>query len=212
MKKKRVLVFNSGSGSGFQELVENSQTNVLNAQIVGLVTNSHDYGCVGRARRFNMDPCVIEKLTPENYQTVLNIFMPDFVVLSGWLKKLPMGIFDPQKTINIHPGPLPNFGGKGMYGHHVHEAVIKAYKNGYIKNSEVCMHFVTDEYDKGPVFFRYPVLIRPEDTPYTLGSRINKIEHGWQSFVTNLVVTGKIHWDGKNPESMVVPDFMKMFL
>jgi folate-dependent phosphoribosylglycinamide formyltransferase PurN len=74
------------------------------------------------------------------------------------------------------------------------------------------MHFVTKEYDKGPVFFRYPVLIRPNDDADSLGSRVNKIEHGWQSFVTNLVVTGQIHWNGENPESLVVPEFMKKFL
>ncbi|MCF7834920.1 hypothetical protein K9M48_02595 [Candidatus Gracilibacteria bacterium] len=146
----------------------------------------------------------------EDYQALVNHYRADYVSLSGWLK-LTKGL-DPRTTFNIHPGPLPNFGGPGMYGHHVHEAVIKAYKKGEIKNSEVCMHFVTDEYDRGPVFFRYPVRIRLNDTPETLGDRVNKIEHGWQSFVTDLVVNGQIYWDGIHPESLVVPDFMRKFL
>ncbi len=208
MKKPRILVFNSGSGSGFQELVENSKTGVLNAEIVGLITNDEKYTCIQRAEKLGIPVTIMDN----RYQEIMRYFQPDFVALSGWLKKVPMGIFNPKTTINIHPGPLPDFGGPGMYGHHVHEAVIKAYKDGHVKNSEVCMHFVTDEYDKGPVFFRYPVLIRPDDTADTLGARVNKIEHGWQSFVTNLVVNGKIYWDGKNPESLLVPEFMKKFL
>jgi len=208
--KPRILVFNSGSGSGFQELVENSRTGVLNAEIVGLVTNNVKYGCIERAEKIGVEVYLMNNQS--TYKRILNYFYPDFVVLSGWLKKVPMGVFDPQKTINIHPGPLPKFGGKGMYGHYVHEAVIKAYKADKLKHSEVCMHFVTDEYDKGPVFFRYPVLIRPDDDAHSLGARVNKIEHGWQSYITNLVVNGEIYWDGKNPESLVVPDFMKQFL
>jgi len=96
-----------------------------------------------------------------------------------------------------------------MYGHHVHEAAIQAYKKGEIQHTEVCMHFVTDEYDKGPVFFRYRIYIRPDDTADTLGARVNKIEHAWQSYITNLVVNGEIYWDGKNPDSLVVPDWIR---
>jgi phosphoribosylglycinamide formyltransferase-1 len=96
-----------------------------------------------------------------------------------------------------------------MYGHHVHEAVIQAYRQGEIKYSEVCMHFVTEEYDQGPVFFRYPILIRPDDDADSLGSRVNKIEHGWQSFITNLVVHRQIYWDGKNHNSLRVPAWYK---
>ena len=209
-KKKKILVFNSGSGSGFQELVENSRTGILDADIVGLITNNSHYSCVQRANALNV-PCMLMSSFKENdYAYVMNIFSPDVVVLSGWLK-LTKGL-DPKTTINIHPGPLYEFGGKGMYGHHVHEAVIKAYKEVKITHSEVCMHFVTEEYDQGPVFFRYPVLIRPDDDADSLGTRVNKIEHGWQSFVTNLVVTGEIHWDGIHKSSLVVPELMKRFL
>jgi phosphoribosylglycinamide formyltransferase-1 len=79
-----------------------------------------------------------------------------------------------------------------MYGHHVHEAVIKAFQEGKITASEVTMHFVNDEYDEGSVFFRYPVFIRSGDTAESLGNRVNKIEHGRQSYITNLVLKGDI--------------------
>jgi len=212
MIKPKILVFNSGSGSGFQELVENSRTNVLRADIVGLVTNNKAFECVKRAEELNIKYMVMDNLEVQKYKDVLDEYKPHYVALSGWLKKVPIGVFYPDRTINIHPGPLPEFGGPGMYGHHVHEAVIKAYHEGKIKHSEVCMHFVTDEYDQGPVFFRYPVLIRPEDTADTLGARINKIEHCWQSYITNLVVHGEIRWDGYYPESLVVPDWIRKTL
>ena len=163
--KKRILVFNSGSGSGFQEVVENSKTGVLNAEIVGLITNNEKYGCIQRAEKLGI-PVYLMKYPKDGknaapiYQEIMKHFNPDFIILSGWLKPVFASIFDPQTTINIHPGPLPKFGGKGMYGHYVHEAVIKAYKAGKITYTEVCIHFVTDEYDQGPVFFRYPVLIQ----------------------------------------------------
>ncbi len=210
MKKPRILIFNSGSGSGFQELVENSRTGVLQANIVGLVTDKGTHKCLDRAMDLGVTFVPpMKNFDARSYNDLVKFFGADYVVLSGWLK-LVKGL-DPRTTINIHPGPLPLFGGKGMYGHHVHEAVIEAYKRGEIIHSAVTMHFVTEEYDKGPVFFRYPILIRPNDDADSLGARVNKIEHGWQSFVTNLVITRQIHWDGKNPKSLVVPEFLKSF-
>lgn len=204
MRKKRILVFNSGSGSGFQELVENSRTGVLDAEIVGLVTNKSTYTCIDRAFKLRITFAPpMESFEASDYQALVKFFKADYVALSGWLKTA-IGL-DLRTTFNIHPGPLPLFGGKGMYGHHVHEAVIAAYRRGEITHSEVCMHFVTNEYDQGPVFFRYPVLIRPDDDADSLGVRVNKIEHGWQSYITNLVVHKKISWDGVDPSSLKVP-------
>jgi len=100
---------------------------------------------------------------------------------------------DPETTINIHPGPLPEFGGPGMYGHHVHEAVIAAYKRGEITQSAVTMHFVDELYDHGPSIFRIPVLIRPGDDAETLAKRVNEKERAWQSYILNRVVQRDIY-------------------
>lgn len=206
----KLLVFASGTkdggGSGFQELVENSRTGVLKAEIVAVVSNHADGGVKKKADKlgipFEYFPGPFEA---SEYQRIVKKYDADFVALSGWLK-LAVGL-DPRTTINIHPGPLPRFGGKGMYGHYVHEAVIKAFQNGEVENSAVSIHFVTKNFDEGPLFFEYPVLIREEDMGETLGGRVNKIEHGWQSFITNLVVTGQISWDGKDPKSLKVPEW-----
>jgi len=198
MFKKRVLVFASGDakggGSGFQELVEFSRTEppILNAEIVGVVSN-HELGGVRKKAdaldilfRFWSGP-----FDALGYQKYTQEFGANFVMCSGWLK-LIRGL-EPGRTINIHPGPLPQFGGQGMYGHHVHEAVIAAYKRGEIAQSAVTMHFVDDSYDHGPCIFKIPVLIRPEDDAETLAKRVNEKERAWQSYILNRVIRGDIY-------------------
>lgn len=205
---KKIIVFATGTkhggGSGFQELVENSRICILNARIVAVVSNHSKGGVRRRADKLGI-PFVYFSGLPcsGQYKKIVRKYNADLVVLSGWLK-IVKGL-DPKKTINIHPGALPRFGGEGMYGNRVHETAINAFIKGEIKSTAVSMHFVTEEYDKGPVFFKYPVLIREDDTPQSLAKRVSKIEHGWQSWITNLVAQGKIAWDGENPESLVVP-------
>ena len=123
----------------------------------------------------------------KGYRAFVEKYQADFVMCSGWLKFV-RGL-DPAKTVNIHPGPLPRFGGSGMYGHHVHEAVMAAYHRGEITQSAVTMHFVDDvAYDNGPIIFQMPVLIRPDDDAETLAKRVNEKERAWQSYILNLVV------------------------
>jgi len=200
--KTRVLVFASGDekggGSGFQELVEFSRTDppALDAQIVGVISN-HPNGGVRRkadALRISFEHWS-GPFDAKGYRALVERYRADFVMCSGWLKFV-RGL-DPAKTVNIHPGPLPRFGGSGMYGHHVHEAVIAAYRRGEIIQSAVTMHFVDDVgYDNGPIIFQMPVLIRPDDDAMTLAKRVNEKERAWQSHILNLVVHGYISLGG----------------
>lgn len=201
MKKPNILVFASGDatggGSGFQELVEFSRTEppVLNANIVGVISNHAHGGVAQKAKKLGVDFLYLsEPFVASRYSALVRNFEADFVMLSGWLKFV-RGL-DPQKTINIHPGPLPMFGGPGFYGHHVHEAVISAFRQGKIKQSAVAMHYVNEEYDRGPIITQFPVLIRPEDTAETLAKRVNEKERVLQSVVLNDVVNGRIRLDG----------------
>jgi len=210
----RLLVFASGTeeggGSGFVKLVEASRDGVLQAEIVGVVSNHTNGGVRQKADGLNVPFLHFDgPFNAQNYQDHVCNTQAEFVSLSGWLK-LVAGL-DPRMTINIHPGPLPylgytqDFGGPGMYGHHVHEAVMQAYHVGKLTESRVSMHFVTEKYDEGPVFFSHPVPILTTDNAEKLGTRVNKFEHQWQAIVTNLVVRGQIHWDGEDPDSLVVP-------
>lgn len=211
---KKVLVFAAGTkdggGSGFQELVENTcPKGILNGKIVAVVSNHPNGGVWKNAGKLEI-PFIhfAYPYSKEGYQKIVAFYKPNLISLSGWLK--PTVGLDPKITINIHPGPLPKFGGSGMYGHHIHEAVMAAFRAGEIIHSAVSMHFVTEEYDKGPIFFRYPIKIRGDDTPETLAIRASKIEHSWQPFVTNLVLQGDISWDGKDPKSLKVPIWYKL--
>jgi phosphoribosylglycinamide formyltransferase 1 len=201
----KLIIFASGTkdggGSGFENLVNASRAGILDADIVAVVSN-HEHGGV-RARAEKLGIPFIHFIGPwiaKEYQKIIQKTEADFVALSGWLK-LVCGL-DPQKTFNIHPGPLPRFGGPGLYGRHVHEAVHEAYARGEISETEVCMHFVTDEYDKGPIFARIKCPLNRDDTPDTIAHRVNDLEHTFQPLITNLVVQGKITWDGKNPASL----------
>jgi phosphoribosylglycinamide formyltransferase-1 len=194
-----VLVFASGDdkggGSGFQELVEFSRTHppILNAQIIGVISNHPTGGVRRRADALHIPfeywPGPFDA---KGYRALVDKYRPDYVMCSGWLKFV-RGL-DPAKTVNIHPGPLPRFGGTGMYGHRVHEAVMAAYRRGEIIQSAVTMHFVDDiAYDNGPIIYQMPVLIRPEDDAKTLAKRVNEKERAWQSHILNLVVHRHIY-------------------
>ncbi|OGY90957.1 MAG: hypothetical protein A3B31_03065 [Candidatus Komeilibacteria bacterium RIFCSPLOWO2_01_FULL_53_11] len=207
--KPKLIIFASGTktggGSGFENLVRSTRDGELNAEIVAVVSN-HEHGGV-RERADRLGIAFVHFPGPwitENYREIVERSSAEWVALSGWLK-LASGL-DPRKTFNIHPGPVPEFGGKGMHGHHVHEAVMQAYREGRIKESAVSMHFVTTKYDEGPVFFRMPVRILDTDTPETLGARVNAAEHRWQAKITDLVIHGKIGWNGTDPRSLWTPD------
>lgn len=211
MDKPKIIVFASGTaeggGSGFKKLVEASRSGVLDAHIIGVVSNHERGGVWEKASALNI-PFIHfgGKWNAAGYQSIARDTRADFFALSGWLKLVsglnPQTNFNQKTVFNIHPGPLPDFGGPGLYGHHVHEAVIKAFREGKIKSSAVSMHFVTGEYDRGPVFFRAPVKIEDDDTPETLAERVNRCEHLYQAEITNLVVNGFIRWDGRSHHSV----------
>jgi phosphoribosylglycinamide formyltransferase-1 len=138
-----------------------------------------------------------------------------WVALSGWVKFVK-GL-DPKCTFNIHPANLTQlngrFGGYGMYGDNVHKAVKMALSVGELSKTGITMHFVTedDEYDNGPIFFLQDVLIGPRMSVKQIAESVNESEHRMQPFITNLVVNGKISWDGIDKDSITYPDGYKWY-
>lgn len=217
MSLSRIVVFSAGDripgkgGTGFKNLIYNNKVGNLKAEIVCGVSN-YEKGSIDRLCEVNKIPFehfVLPKDKEEAaraYQAIVEKYKPDFVILSGWLKMV-FGL-DPAKTINIHPGPLlvvdadgkPVFGGPGMHGDHVHNAVIASDS----KFSGVSMHFVTEKYDEGPVFFQLKVIRLPDDTPETLAERVKDSERSWQWYPTNLVLNGNISWSGDKDDLVLV--------
>ena len=199
---RNILVFASGTktggGSGFETVVRATRARppILDACICAVITNHFEGGVWQKAKALGI-PCEywVGPYLAQGYQDFVKRFNADYVMLSGWLK-LVAGL-DPARTINIHPGPLPLFGGPKLYGHYVHEAVMAAYHRGEITHSAVTMHFVDEKYDRGPIFFALPIPSEPGDTPETLAAKVNRAEHAWQPRVLNYVVHGQVRLVGR---------------
>lgn len=214
---REVVVFASWSKDWWGSWFANLHKSNMWFKIAGVISN-HEQGGV----RQNADALWVRfehmkaPFTGDRYKAIVDKVSKDAVVaLSGWLK--PVEGLNPTLTINIHPWPVFDnitpeleglrFAWAGMYGHHVHEAIHSAYQKGLIKRTCVTMHFVTAEYDKGPIIFQIPVEITDDDTPNTIAGKVNKIEHQWQPYVTQLVVNWDISWDWKDPRTLKFPDW-----
>mgnify|MGYP001560186864 FL=1 len=207
--RPKIIVFasgkRSGGGSGFEKLARSKE---LDADIVAVVSNHERGGVHERAMQLGI-PFIHfpEPYDAENYAKIVADAGAEWVALSGWLRHVS-GL-DPAKTFNIHPALLSfdngRFGGKGMYGNHIHEAVKKALDEGEITESGFTMHFVTEEHDRGPAFFEKRVSLKQGMTVEEIAKAVNKAEHEWQPKITNMVVHGQIRWDGKDPATLVVP-------
>ena len=205
-KEPKLIIFASGSktggGSGFENLVLAQKNGILRADIVAVVSNNENGGVREKADRLGIPFEYFNgPFEAQNYQDIISKYQAEFTSLSGWLK-LVTGL-DPKTTFNIHPGPLPRFGGPGYYGRFVHEKVMEAYRLGEVTHSGISMHFVTEKYDEGPLFFQKEVEILTDDTPETLAKRVNDAELNYQPIITDKIVNGEIFWDGEDSDSLV---------
>lgn len=220
MKKPRIVIFASGTreggGSGFENLVKSPD---LDAEIVAVVSNHEHGGVCMRAEKLGVpfiyfNPSGHSDILQNTrisvgdiYKKIVEETQAEWVALSGWLKRVE-GL-DPARTFNIHPALLSlqnrRFGGPGLYGHRVHDAVKVALEADEITESGPTMHFTTEEFDKGPIFFEYRLLLQKEMNADEIAHAVNKIEHAWQPRITNMVVHGEISWDGKDQKSLMVP-------
>ncbi len=127
--------------------------------------------------------------------------------LSGWFKRAYW--LSSARTFNIHPAPLPRFGGKGMYGENLHRCVWDAYKRGEITNGEIVMHFVTSKIDdERAIFFRHIFSLRGCGSYDEYREAVRRLEHANQPFLAELVMTGKISWDGVHYDTLHVPPLL----
>jgi len=175
-------VFASGRGSNFAAILKAIDVGRLNASVQILISNNTDAKAQDLARERGIPTQVINKpdfpdrpafLQP--LQEALRSNSVEFICLAGYMKKIPDEIIREyhHRILNVHPALLPSFGGKGMYGHHVHEAVLQQ----GCKVSGVTVHLVDEVYDQGPVVAQRCVPVEEDDTPDTLAARVLKVEH-----------------------------------
>ncbi len=176
-KKHRIAIFASGNGSNTKNIIEYFALS-NNIFVVLIVCNKPGAGVLQIAEENHINSLLVEKeefFRGTSYKNDLKEVRVDFIILAGFLWKIPLNLIKeyPGKIINIHPALLPKFGGKGMYGSHVHEAVIAAAE----KESGITIHYVDELYDHGRHIFQAVCPVLPDDTPESLAKKIHLLEY-----------------------------------
>jgi phosphoribosylglycinamide formyltransferase 1 len=177
-----IAVFASGGGTNLEALIEASQKGMYNGRINAVISNNSAAFALVRASRHSIPAYHISSKTAPDSESFINQIQQvlqnhsiNLIVLAGYMKLLPPEIIRAYRSriINIHPALLPKYGGKGMYGANVHRAVLASAD----KLSGATVHFVTEDYDRGPILIQRTLPVLPDDTPESLAARVLEIEH-----------------------------------
>ena len=188
----RIAIFASGAGSNAQKIIEPFRGSEESA--VSLVLcNKPEAGVLQIAEKEGIPSLIIEKekfFRGDAYTGELRKAGIEFIILAGFLWKIPQALIRayPEKIVNIHPALLPQYGGKGMYGHHVHQAVIDHHE----KESGITIHYVDEHYDHGDIIFQAKCPVLETDTADTLAGRIHQLEHQHYPAVIQQLLQSKI--------------------
>lgn len=181
---KRVAVLVSGGGSNMQSIIDSTKNGMLKglARVTLVISNNPNAYALKRAEKEKIKAVCIER---KNYADEFSFNdeilkqlkdnKTDIICLAGYMKMVGKSIIEeyPHRVLNIHPALLPKFGGKGMYGHHVHEAVVKAKE----KKSGATVHYADENYDTGTVIIQREVDVFDADTPQDVAKKVLEIEH-----------------------------------
>ncbi|MBA3986090.1 MAG: phosphoribosylglycinamide formyltransferase [Flavobacteriales bacterium] len=174
--RKRIAIFASGKGSNAENIIKYFKNNSL-AEVVLVISNALNANVLLRAKHLDTQAVVITKEDLYHSETVLQILKKekiDWIILAGFLWIFPKTILDqyPNKVINIHPALLPKYGGKGMYGMHIHRAVVENRE----KETGITIHYVNEKYDEGKIIFQAKAEISATDTPESIAAKIHLLE------------------------------------
>ena len=177
MGKYKIAILVSGKGTNAMNIIEYFEKSSV-ADVVLVISNKTDALAVEKAQNKGVKTVVFNNETFKKNGTALDYLRSkyiDFVVLAGFLMKIPSDIIHayPNKIINLHPSLLPKYGGKGMYGNRVHKAVTEAQES----ESGISIHFVNEEYDEGAIIFQAKVSIEKGDGVEVLAQKIQQLEH-----------------------------------
>jgi phosphoribosylglycinamide formyltransferase-1 len=197
-----IAIFASGRGSNFQAILSAIDAGLLSARVTVLISNRSDAAALDIARTRKIQTSHLsQKMFPSEealVEAMLNVLSQqraELLVLAGYMKKIPLQVVRRYRNriVNIHPALLPSFGGAGMYGHFVHEAVIAS----GMKVSGATVHLVDEEYDRGPIVMQKTVEIIQEDTPDLLAAKVLKIEHEIYPLALKAFAEGKVKIEGR---------------
>lgn len=172
-----IAIFASGTGTNAENIIRHFK-NSEKARVALLVCNDDTAPVVARAKNLLIDVCIVSRgdlINTERLQKILEVHSISFIVLAGFLKLIPAEIIRQyqNRIINIHPALLPRFGGKGMYGRFVHEAVISSGE----KESGITIHYVNAHFDEGEIIFQKKISVDKNETPKSLAGKIHTLEY-----------------------------------
>ena len=190
---KRIAIFASGNGSNAERIVEHFRSSNV-AKVVQIITNRTDAFVRRRAERLDLPCDYFPKSlwhTGEDIVASLKENEIDFIILAGFLLKVPpllISLF-PNKILNIHPALLPKYGGKGMYGMNVHQAVWEHKE----EETGITIHIVDEEYDQGKILFQGKCRIEPTDTPDSIAEKVHQLEYEYfPRVIEQYISSGKV--------------------
>ncbi len=191
MTGKNIIIFASGAGSNTQNII-NFFRNDPSVNISLIVSNKPEAGVLKIAEEEGIQSLIIEKeafFRGNAYVEILKHYSPDLIILAGFLWKIPSKLIEsfPDKIINIHPALLPKYGGKGMYGHFVHEAV----KSAGEKETGITIHFVDELYDHGAYIFQAKVAIEDQDSADSIAKKVHQLEYKYFPEVIRQILSKK---------------------
>jgi len=172
---RRIVIFASGSGTNAENIIKYFQKSTV-ATVVQVLSNKKDAKVLERSNDLNVKSLHFNRNDFVNTDIILNLLKKeaDFIILAGFLWRVPQKIIKafPDKIVNIHPALLPKYGGKGMYGMYVHNAVI-ANKE---RETGITIHYVNENYDEGAIIFQKSVAVDKDDTAEGVAKKIHQLE------------------------------------
>ena len=188
----RLAILASGSGTNAENIIRFFSTD-KRVEIGLIISNKPDAQVHQRAKDLGIPSFTYAKDILNDGKTMAQLLRNervDFIVLAGYLAKVPAELIFayPKRILNIHPALLPKFGGKGMYGHHVHEAVIESKQ----KESGATVHFVDEHFDHGEIILQKKVPVLPGDTADSLAKRILNVEHAIYPAAIKIVLSSQL--------------------
>lgn len=187
---KKIVLFASGNGSNVDNIIQHFKNSKLIA-VAGVFTNNPQAKVLEKSRNHNVATFVFSKNDLESHLVLqkLQSIQPDLIVLAGFLLKFPEHIIAefPNKIINVHPALLPKYGGKGMYGMHVHKAVLENKE----KETGITIHYVNEHYDEGEFIFQESVNVEDCYSAEAIAAKVQSLEHEYFPKVIDQILNPK---------------------